>query len=114
MFLLLSFKIYNLKITEKQKPSKYYYLLDFVFQLDIKMWGEQDSNLRSSHSRFTVCPRWPLEYLPNKLIAYFTAPSLTVKSSAIFAFKASPERFLAITTPYWFNTYVFGISFTPY
>lgn len=26
--------------------------------------GEQDSNLRSLHSRFTVCPRWPLEYLP--------------------------------------------------
>ena len=31
-------------------------------------WGEQDSNLRSSHSRFTVCPRWPLEYLPEACI----------------------------------------------
>jgi hypothetical protein len=30
-------------------------------------WGEQDSNLRSFHSRFTVCPRWPLEYLPDTL-----------------------------------------------
>src|SRR5690606_9267306 len=30
-------------------------------------WGEQDSNLRSFHSRFTVCPRWPLEYLPKTL-----------------------------------------------
>ena len=32
--------------------------------LEELLWGEQDSNLRSSHSRFTVCPRWPLEYLP--------------------------------------------------
>ena len=32
--------------------------------------GEQDSNLRSSHSRFTVCPRWPLEYLPESGCKY--------------------------------------------
>jgi hypothetical protein len=33
----------------------------FLFKI---LWGEQDSNLRRSPSRFTVCPRWPLEYLP--------------------------------------------------
>jgi hypothetical protein len=35
--------------------------------LEVFLWGEQDSNLRSSHSRFTVCPRWPLEYLPKAI-----------------------------------------------
>src|SRR6478672_8926327 len=33
------------------------------------LWGEQDSNLRRSPSRFTVCPRWPLEYLPGRSTA---------------------------------------------
>ena len=28
------------------------------------MWGEKDSNLRSRNNRFTVCPIWPLWYLP--------------------------------------------------
>ncbi len=43
----------------KQKTPK-----SFDFGVLEVLWGEQDSNLRSSHSRFTVCPRWPLEYLP--------------------------------------------------
>jgi hypothetical protein len=29
------------------------------------------------NNRFTVCPRWPLEYLPNfYLFQYFTEPPL--------------------------------------
>ena len=41
-----------------------------LFWILFFLWGEQDSNLRSSHSRFTVCPRWPLEYLPNRLVIF--------------------------------------------
>ena len=28
------------------------------------MWGQEDSNLRSRNNRFTVCPIWPLWYIP--------------------------------------------------
>jgi hypothetical protein len=47
-----------LRVFEKIEKVAFLLLLPF-------WWGEQDSNLRSLHSRFTVCPRWPLEYLPN-------------------------------------------------
>jgi hypothetical protein len=46
-----------LRVFEKIEKVAFLLLLPFL-------WGEQDSNLRSFHSRFTVCPRWPLEYLP--------------------------------------------------
>jgi hypothetical protein len=57
---------YALKIDQTKKRSSE--LAVFLY-LHIYSWGEQDSNLRSSHSRFTVCPRWPLEYLPSGLFA---------------------------------------------
>jgi hypothetical protein len=50
-----------LRVFEKIEKVTFLLLLPFL-------WGEQDSNLRSLHSRFTVCPRWPLEYLPEACI----------------------------------------------
>ena len=32
----------------------------------LSLWGQEDSNLRSSRNRFTVCPIWPLWYIPIK------------------------------------------------
>jgi hypothetical protein len=55
----------SLTQTFKTNLLKNEFLDKFLFK---SLWGEQDSNLRSSHSRFTVCPRWPLEYLPSFFI----------------------------------------------
>ena len=30
----------------------------------VTLWGQEDSNLRSRNNRFTVCPIWPLWYIP--------------------------------------------------
>ena len=68
---------YALKIKQKKKNAQA--SLACFFFCFIYSWGEQDSNLRSSHSRFTVCPRWPLEYLP---IAFAVANIKTLFSFA--------------------------------
>jgi hypothetical protein len=41
-------------------------LLSLIFILPSTLfeWGQEDSNLRSRNNRFTVCPIWPLWYIP--------------------------------------------------
>ncbi len=58
-------------------------------------WGEQDSNLRSSHSRFTVCPRWPLEYLPDLSLLCFVVLSGGKDSNVFYISKQKKDLILS-------------------
>ena len=93
LFLLPKYKMMKVTISVNKK----------TFQLlETFWWGEQDSNLRSLHSRFTVCPRWPLEYLPKTQQALFIAVAGCKYRNSFEVSKLNLHLILLLLLTYWY------------
>ena len=77
----------NADYEQDPKPNSTFNIQHSSFNIGRRpKWAEKDSNLRRRYTnRFTVCPRWPLEYLPGEKVLVAQSSVLSEQEGNIAA-----------------------------